>query len=188
MFGFIFHGYLGLEAATISIFSAALLLLTSRSNAETAFKKVEWLTIFFFIGLFMIVGGLVESGVINWASQQMLHLTQNNAKNATQIILVFSGVMSAIIDNIPYTATMIPLIKQMGNEGMNIVPLWWALSLGACLGGNGTLIGASANVIVANLSKRSGYKLTFREFLPYGLLVMVISLIISFIYLMIKYF
>ncbi len=188
IFGFIFHGMLGLEAATISIFSAALLLLLSKSNAEIAFKKVEWLTIFFFIGLFMIVGGLVETGVINWASQKMVVFTKGDTKIASQVILLFSGVMSALIDNIPYTATMIPLIKEMGAQGMTIQPLWWALSLGACLGGNGTLIGASANVVVAHMSKKSGYPLTFLTFLPYGLLVLAISLLTSYVYILVRYF
>ncbi len=188
MFGFIFHGMLGLEAATISIFSAAILLLMSKSNAEAAFKKVEWLTIFFFIGLFMIVGGLVETGVINWASLKMIAFTNNDTETAAKVILVFSGIMSAIIDNIPYTATMIPLIKQMGEHGMNIQPLWWALSLGACLGGNGTLIGASANVVVGHMSKKTGHPLTFMMFLPYGLLVLCISLITAYGYIMIRYF
>ena len=132
-----------------------LLLLTGESFLDKAFHKVEWTTIFFFIGLFVLVSGLIETGVISLLANYSMDFTGGDLTSTSILILWVSAIASAFIDNIPFVATMIPMIKEMGAMGINnLDPLWWSLSLGACLGGNGTLIGASANVIVAGLAAK----------------------------------
>jgi len=188
--GFMIHGFVDLEAATIALTGSVILILITKIDIEESFKDVEWLTIFFFIGLFIMVGALVETGIISIMSKKMLAITQGNIKLTSQIVLWFAGIGSGIIDNIPFVATMIPLIQTMGNHVGHdtIMPVWWALSLGSCLGGNGTLIGASANVIVADFARKSGYKIGFLGFLKYSIPVTLLSLIISYFYLLIRYF
>ncbi len=188
--GFAIHGFVDLEAAIIAIMGSMVLLLITDIKTETAFKNVEWSTIFFFIGLFMMVGALVETGAIKLLSTEMMAYTKGDVKLTSQIMLWFSGIFSGVIDNIPLTATVIPMVKDMGTQlgSEAIKPLWWALSLGACLGGNGTLIGASANVIVADLANKSGFKITFFSFLKYSIPVTLLSLLISYFYLMVRYF
>lgn len=183
--GFIFHGSLGFEASTISLAGASFLLIFSHS--KKIYEQVEWSTIFFFTGLFIVVGGVVKVGVIEFLGKQALIATSGDPQLTTILILWISGFLSAFIDNIPYTATMIPLISELGTH-MNIEPLWWALALGACLGGNGTLIGASANVIISDISSDEGFPITFLSYLKYGMLIMIISLLISTVYLMVLYF
>lgn len=150
--GFMLHGMLHLESATIALTGAFLLLLiTGEHYLEEAISKVEWTTIFFFVGLFVLVSGLVETGVIAKLAAEAINLTGGDAMKTSFLILWLSAIASAFVDNIPFVATMIPMIKEMGALGItNLEPLWWSLALGACLGGNGTLIGASANVIVVN--------------------------------------
>ncbi|MCD6373566.1 MAG: ArsB/NhaD family transporter [Thermococcus sp.] len=168
--GFFFHDILGIKPAVIALTGASVLLLWSGASPEYALEKVEWATLFFFGGLFIIVGALVETGFIDQVARWMT----GHIHSETQAILViswFSAVASAIIDNIPFTATMIPLIKAMGGT-LDTYPLWWALSLGACLGGNGTAIGASANVVVIGIAYREGIRITFTEFLKIGAVIM----------------
>lgn len=193
---FLFHHMLGLEAATIALLGAAVLLAISGEDVEVVFKHVEWVTIFFFVGLFIIVEGLVKIGFIEMIADKVLHLTEGDMTVTTMSLLWFSGIFSAIIDNIPYTATVIPMVKQMGTTmaaHMHVPPesvmrpLWWALALGACLGGNGTSIGASANVLVVGLAKKSGYPISFGKFLKYGMLFFFESLVISSLYLYVRY-
>jgi len=188
--GFAIHGFVDLEAAIIAIMGSMILLLIADIKPEDAFKSVEWPTIFFFIGLFMMVGALVESGAIKLISKEMMTLTHGDVKLTSQIMLWFSGLFSGVIDNIPLTATVIPMIHDLGSQigPEHIKPLWWALSLGACLGGNGTLIGASANVIVADLANKSGYKITFFSFLKYSIPITLLSLLMSYFYIMVRYF
>lgn len=188
--GFIIHGFVDLEAAVIAIAGSMILILITNVKIEEAFKDVEWTTIFFFIGLFIMVGALVETGIIGVLSQKLIEVTNGNVKLTSQLMLWFSGIFSAIIDNIPFVATVIPLIENVGQHvgTTAVIPLWWSLSLGACLGGNGTLIGASANVVVAGLAKQSGYKITFLSFLKYSIPITLLSLLISYTYLMIRYF
>ncbi|HPN29862.1 MAG TPA: sodium:proton antiporter, partial [bacterium] len=145
---------------------------------------------FFFIGLFVIIDGLVRLGIINKLSQLLLSATKGDVKMTTYIILWGSGILSALVDNIPYVATMIPLIETFKNSlgAAEISAMWWALSLGACLGGNGTLIGASANVVSAGISEKSGYKISFLTFTKYGVIITFVSLIISNIYIFVRYF
>ena len=185
--GFIFHGALGLEAATIAIFGAALLLLLENKNLEKALNGVEWTTIFFFVGLFILVGGLANTGVLSWLATKILEITQGNLAVTSTVILWGSAFFSAFVDNIPFVATMIPLVKDMGTTFTDLNPLWWSLALGACLGGNGALVGASANLVVAGMSEKAGYKITFLEFMKTGIVIMIITVALSNIYLWLRY-
>ncbi|TFG82707.1 MAG: hypothetical protein E4H20_07100 [Spirochaetales bacterium] len=187
---FLLHGALGLEPATVALSGAALLLIISGyKEVETIFAEIEWTTVLFFLGLFMIVGALVDIGVMGLLSKSLLSATSGHLRVTTFAILWGSGILSAFVDNIPFVATMIPLIKDMSQSlGASAVePLWWALSLGACLGGNGTLIGASANVISAGISAKNGHPISFMQFFKYGSIFMIISLIISSVYLLIRW-
>lgn len=189
---FCFAHELQLETGTIALAGATVLLASSFGRAESQlehiFHKVEWLTIFFFVGLFMLVGALVETGVIAIAAQKMVSFTTGNATATALLILWLSAIASAFIDNIPFVATMIPLIRQMGDLGVtNLEPLWWSLSLGACLGGNGTLVGASANLVVAGLAAQAGYPISFRQYFKIGFPLMILSMVMSTVYIYWRY-
>lgn len=185
--GFFFHGALGMEGATVAIFGAGLLLLLDNKNPEKVLHEVEWTTIFFFVGLFTLVGGLEHVGVISWAAEKIIGLTGGSLPVTAMIVLWGGAFFSAFIDNIPFVATMIPLVHDMGSAFSNLNPIWWSLALGACLGGNGTLVGASANLVVAGLAEKSGYRIKFSEFMKTGMLVMVFSLVISTVYVWLRY-
>ncbi|MDF2557942.1 MAG: hypothetical protein K0R71_1770 [Bacillales bacterium] len=187
--GFFLHQIFHLESATVALTGAfILLLLTGEHVMEEAFKAVEWSTIFFFIGLFILVAGLVETGVIKKLAEGAISITNGNVSTTTVLILWLSAVASAFLDNIPFTATMIPLIKEMGQMGVsNLEPLWWSLALGACLGGNGALIGASANLIAVGMSKKEGYPIRFLDFLKYGFPLMLLTVVIANIYIYLRY-
>jgi len=197
--GFTCARSLHLEPATIALFGAALLLLLESwehdlHGKDKAFEaimtEVEWTTIFFFVGLFIIVTGVEHVGVIAWMAKKTLALTGGNFNATVGAILWISAIASAVVDNIPFVATMIPLIQNMaptfGGDQM-IVPLWWALALGACLGGNGSLIGASANLIVAGFAQRAGHRIGFIQFTKHAFILMLISIIIAHIYLYVRY-
>ncbi|MBP1966658.1 SLC13 family permease [Paenibacillus aceris] len=188
--GFFLHQMLHLESATVALAGAFLLLLLTGEHAmENAFTKVEWTTIFFFVGLFVLVSGLVETGVISRLAAQAIALTGGNPIATSMLILWLSAIASAFLDNIPFVATMIPMIQEMGNMGVeNLEPLWWSLALGACLGGNGTLIGASANLIVAGMSAKEGHPIKFVTFMKYGFPLMLISVVLANIYIYVRYF
>lgn len=185
--GFVMHDVTHIETCVTAMLGASFLLLFEKP--KNILCEVEWNTIFFFIGLFIIIGGLEASGGIALMAQWILKVTQGSQEATTMIILWASGFISGIIDNIPYTATMTPMIleiqKTMGVD--YAYPLWWSLSLGACLGGNMTIIGAAANVIVSETSAHKGYPIPFMRFLKYGLLTMIISLVISSIYINLKF-
>ena len=187
--GFFLHQFIHIETATISLFGAFLLLLmTGDKYLDRTLEKVEWTILFFFIGLFVIVGGLVETGLIAMVAKKAMALTGGEIKMTTLLILWMSAIVSAFVDNIPFVATMIPMIKEMGSIGItNLEPLWWSLSLGACLGGNGTLIGASANLVVAGLAAKQGHHISFMKYLIVGFPVMIISIILSTIYIYVRY-
>lgn len=188
--GFFLHQALHLESATVALAGAFLLLLLTGGEhmLEKAFHSVEWITIFFFIGLFVLVSGLVETGVIADLAAKAIDLTGGDVLMSSMMILWVSAIASAFLDNIPFVATMIPLIQEMGQMGItNLEPLWWSLALGACLGGNGTLIGASANLIVAGLAGKEGYPITFMKYLKVGFPLMLLSIVISSIYLYLRY-
>lgn len=188
LIGFSIHHVLGIESATVAIFGASLLLLISGCDPEEILVDIEWTTIFFFMGLFILVGALDEVGVIEILAKKMINLTHGDLVFTAIGILWLSAIASAFLDNIPFVATMIPLIKSVGAlVTFNIVPLWWALALGACLGGNGSLVGASANVIVGGMAENKGYKLDFKTFIKVGFPIMLISIILSTIYLFLFY-
>ena len=185
--GFAIHQSFGLESATIALLGAGILLLISKVDVEEILTEVEWPTIFFFMGLFIMVGALEEIGVIEVVANQLISLTHGNVFVTTMLILWVAAIASAFLDNIPFVATMIPLIHSIGATGMDTTSLWWALALGACLGGNGSVVGATANVIVSGMLHKKGYKLTFGDFLKIGFPLMLISVFISMIYLIIFY-
>ncbi|KIL37584.1 membrane protein [Cohnella kolymensis] len=187
--GFFLHQVLHVESSVVALTGAFLLLLLSGEHTmEEALTRVEWTTIFFFIGLFTLVGALVDTGIIRDLAVQAIDLTGGNLVATSMLILWMSAIASAFMDNIPFVATMIPLIQEMGNMGVsNLEPLWWSLALGACLGGNGTLIGASANLVTAGLSAKEGYPITFVKFLKYGFPLMLISIVLSSIYIYLRY-
>ncbi len=192
IFLFTTHQFFHLESATVALFGASILLLLaarqSEHGLEHIFHKVEWVALFFFVGLFVLVGGLVDTGVIKWLAQEAIKLTAGNVTATSLLILWLSAIASAFVDNIPFVATMIPLIKDMGTMGVaNLEPLWWSLALGACLGGNGTIIGASANIIVAGLAAQEGYNISFRAFFKIAFPIMLLTVVISTVYVYLRY-
>jgi len=201
LLGFIFHGLFHYEPATVALFGAGLLLIIAGiHDPHHLFVEIEWGTIFFFIGLFIIIGGVVKVGLIKLMSVKMLELTSGNLFATSMLLLWFSAFASAFIDNIPYVATMNPLILDMAaqlwpnEKGVallhhhELLPLWWSLALGACLGGNGTMIGASANVIVVGIANKAGEKITFRRFLKYGMPTMILTVFVSSLYVYLRYY
>ena len=189
--GFFGHQLLHLESATVALIGAFLLLLISAKgdhDLEKVFNKIEWTTIFFFVGLFVLVGSLVETGVISLLAKSAIAWTGGDVTTTAMLILWMSAIASAFVDNIPFVATMIPLIQDMGQMGVaNLEPLWWSLALGACLGGNGTLIGASANLVVAGLAAQQGYPIRFMDYLKIGFPLMILSIMISTVYIYLRY-
>jgi Na+/H+ antiporter NhaD/arsenite permease-like protein len=189
IFGFFIHQIVHLESATVALTGAFLLLLwTGEHTMEKALHKVEWTTIFFFVGLFVLVSGLVETGVIAKLAKYAMEVTGGDLVATSSLILWLSAIASAFLDNIPFVATMIPMIQEMGVMGItDLEPLWWSLALGACLGGNGTLIGASANLIVAGLSGREGHPITFMAYLKVAFPLMILSIVIAHAYVYLRY-
>jgi len=197
---FVFAGPLHLEPATIALTGAAVLMLLDNwkhrgakqaDNVHSTFADVEWTTIFFFIGLFVVVHAVEASGLLALAAGKLVTLTGGNLAMAGAIILWVSAVLSALLDNIPFVATMIPLIKGMApayGGPSAIAPLWWCLSLGACLGGNGTLTGASANLAVAGIAERNGIRFGFIQYLAYGVPMAFASIAICQVYVWLRYF
>lgn len=188
--GFLLQHRLNLEAATIAIFGAAILLLITGDELHSTLEKIEWTTIFFFAGLFIVVKGLDETGVIKILAKRLLELTSGDSFMTSLAILWVSAIASAFIDNMPFVAAMIPLIKEVGIQlGGNdaVTPLWWSLSLGACLGGNGTIIGASANVVVAGIAAKAGHHFKFMEFMKLAFPMMLLSIVLCTIYLYLIY-
>lgn len=185
--GFMLHDVTHIETCVVAMLGASILLIFEKPNE--ILQDVEWNTIFFFIGLFIIIGGLEASGGIKLMAEWILKVTQGSQAATSMIILWASGVISGIIDNIPYTATMAPMLveieKTMG--ATYAYPLWWALSLGACLGGNMTIIGAAANVIVSENAAKSGHPISFMRFLKYGVGVVAITLTISTVYIYFRF-
>jgi Na+/H+ antiporter NhaD/arsenite permease-like protein len=194
MVGFVLHGPLGLEPATIALSGAALLLILYGKSPAKVLEEVEWPTIFFFMGLFIMVSGLVKVGVVRMLAGEALNLTGGNTSTMTVLVLWLSAVASGIIDNIPFVATMNSLVIDIAHSVTNetgqaalhhasILPVWWALSLGACLGGNMTLVGASANVVVAGIAGSAGHPISFVRFMKYGVPVTLLTVVISMGYL-----
>jgi Na+/H+ antiporter NhaD/arsenite permease-like protein len=184
--GFALHGFLGYEAATVALTGAVALMLVAREDPREVLREVEWPTLFFFIGLFMLIAGVIELGVIRAIADALVAVTGGALAPTSMLILWASAALSGVVDNIPYTATMIPVVQQIAH-GPESNPLWWALAIGADLGGNATIIGASANVILASLADREGYSITFGRFLRYGLPVTLGSIAVSAVYLWVRY-
>ena len=197
--GFLFAHPLRLEPATISMIGAALLLLLTSINTAAeeqsehvhkSFAEVEWVTIFFFVGLFIIVNGIEHAGLLEILANQVLSITGGDFALTAIAIIWVSAIFSAIVDNIPFVATMIPIIKSMAptfGGADQLMPLWWSLALGACLGGNGSLVGASANLIVAGFAERAGYRIHFLKFMLIAFPLMLVSIVIASIYVYFRY-
>jgi Na+/H+ antiporter NhaD/arsenite permease-like protein len=187
LIAFLFHSALGLEAATIALLGATVLMLVGPFDPHDALRDIEWNTLFFFVGLFMLIEAVVHVGIVGGVADALADAAGGNLTIATMGILWFSALASAIVDNIPYTATAIPIVQRLIEGGLDGAVLWWALALGACLGGNLTIVGASANIVVANLAARDGHPITFLQFFRYGFGVVVVSLVISTAYLWLRY-
>ncbi|MGL4798573.1 MAG: ArsB/NhaD family transporter [Cellulosilyticaceae bacterium] len=185
--GFILHDHLGISSGVVALSAATLMLLIGKQDVEEVMAHIEWTTIFFFIGLFILVGGLEEVGLIHALAESLIELTAGRPVMMMILLLWLSAIVSSFLDNIPFVATLIPLILTMGAQGVDIQPLWWAVSLGACFGGNGTLIGASANVVLANIGKKNGHPISFGGYMKVGFPLMLVSIVISTIYLLVRF-
>lgn len=197
--GFIFAHPLHLEPATIAMFGAGLLLLITNLGRDAeeqtedvhgSFGEVEWVTIFFFVGLFIVVAGIEHAGLLNMLADWVVDFTGGDMTITALMILWVSAVASAVVDNIPFVATMIPVIESMAptfGGGDNLDPLWWSLALGACLGGNGSLVGASANLIVAGFAERAGHRIKFLPFMLMAFPLMLMSIVIATFYIYFRY-
>ncbi len=185
--GFMTHGQLGLESSVIALTAAGVIMLVSGESIEEALHGVEWTTLCFFAGLFIIVGAMSETGVIAMLAQGLIDVTGGNLFVTMLAVLIGSAVISSFLDNIPFVATMIPIILALEADGIDGTALWWALSLGACLGGNGTLIGASANVVLSDISKKFGHEITFMGFLKHGFPIMMLTVAIAAVYMIIRF-
>ena len=182
-----------IETATIAMTAGLFLLVISdRKRVEHILSNdIDWVTIFFFMGLFMIVESLVETGFISMIATGIMDVTHGEPKSTSMVILWVSGVFSAFIDNVPFVAAMIPVIKQLGtmiNNPEAMHPVWWALALGTCLGGNGTLIGASANIVAIGIANRNGYHISFKEYTKIGSIFALLAILVSTAYILLRYF
>ena len=185
--GFIFHDQIGMGTSVIALTAAAVMLIIGGVNVDNAIQDVEWTTIAFFMALFVVVGGLTETGVIKQVAAVIIERTAGHPVMMMLILLWASALLSSFLNNIPFIATLIPLVLALKADGMDAEPLWWAISLGACLGGNGTMIGASANVVLSDISTKHGYPITFKSYLRVGMPFMLGSVFISMVFLLVKY-
>ena len=187
--GFLTHELLHVGPAYIALTAAAVLTLVARLDPQDVLDQVEWTTLAFFIGLFMLVGGLEETGWTVEIREWLVDLSGGNERNLAFLLVWFGGMTSAIVDNIPFTATMVEVVGGFSDDGSEgISPLWWALAMGADLGGNATIVGASANVIVVNLARAAGLPISFMQFLRYGAVISVLTLMVSTAYLWLRYY
>lgn len=185
--GFMFHDKLGIESSVIALTAAAVMLIIGREDVNEAIQDVEWTTILFFMSLFVVVGGLTETGIIKELASKIIDATNGHPMVTMLVLLWASALLSSILDNIPFVATLIPLILAMQADGIDVTSFWWAISLGACLGGNGTMIGASANVVLSDISTKHGYPITFKSYLKVGMPFMLLSIVISTVFLVVKF-
>ena len=196
--GFVLAHSIGQEPGTIAMFGAALLLLLRVYDLQAedqsqlihrTFGEVEWVTIFFFVGLFVVVAGIEKAGALEFLAHKIVDWTGGDFTITAIVILRVSAVVSSVVDNIPFVATMIPVIQSMGHTftPAQTETLWWSLSLGACLGGNGTLVGASANLVVAGLAERAGQPIRFLPFMLMAFPLMLASIAVSHVYLWLRY-
>lgn len=185
--GFMFHDKLGIESSVIALTAAAVMLIIGREDVNEAIQDVEWTTILFFMSLFVVVGGLTETGIIKELASKIIDATNGHPMVTMLVLLWASALLSSILDNIPFVATLIPLILAMQADGIDVTSFWWAISLGACLGGNGTMLGASANVVLSDISTKHGYPITFKSYLKVGMPFMLLSIVISTVFLVVKF-
>lgn len=188
--GFIFQPFLHVDLTSIALAGAILLMLLTHDEyrADDVLKQVEWTTLFFFIGLFLLIGGLEEVGILDELAMRLVLYTEGDLPKTSMLILWITGVLSGFVDNIPFVAAMIPVILELKEYGMtNLDPIWWSLALGACLGGNGTLLGSSSNLVVAGLAIKEKENISFLEFLKVGFPIVLVSLLISSIYIYFRY-
>ena len=187
--GFVLHQFVHLESAVIALSGASLLLLLTGEDPEYTLQVVEWPVIFFFIGLFVVVGALEEVGIIQAMAKWALNITGGSLLPTGILVLWLSAIASSFVDNIPFVATMIPLLQEMSRLGgiTDSNFLWWSLALGACLGGNGTIVGASANLIVVGIAESKGHHISFLGFMKMAFPLMLMSIVISTGYLLIWY-
>ncbi len=190
--GYVLQGVLGLEASTIAMSTAlVLLIINDKKKVEhTLMHGVDWETLLFFIGLFMLVGGLHKSGFLELVAHKIVILGNNNPRNISLILLWFSGITSAILGSVPMVATLIPTVKEIYQVigAANGNALWWSLALGACLGGMGTPLGLTSNIVTIGIAKRNGIHISFLQFLKYGLIYMSFSFVIATVYVLVRYF
>jgi Na+/H+ antiporter NhaD/arsenite permease-like protein len=187
---FILHGVFHMEVSVAALFGAAVIILLNRMNiVELLEKEIEWPSLVFFIMLFIVVGGAEQTGILQATADWILKVCQGNLTVAVLIILWVAGVASAIVDNIPFTATMLPITAFLGKTipGAETGVLWWALALGACFGGNGTIIGASANVVTTGIAERAGHKISFYHYLKEAAPITILSLILSSVFLLVRF-
>lgn len=198
--GFVLHGFLGLEAATIALGGAVLVMLVTWTSPHDVLHELEWTTIFFFMGLFVLVGGLEKVGVLDQMARGLLDITAGNEVALALGLLWLAAVISAVVDNIPAVTTMVPMVLAIARlqhpevSGIaelahqpDILPLWWAMALGACLGGNGTLVAASANVVAAGIAERRGHPISFKRYFRIGAPVTLLSLVVASGYIYLRY-
>lgn len=187
LLGFVLHNIINLESSIVALTGATIMMFIGKQDVDEILSSVEWSTIAFFGGLFVIVGGLVEVGIINCIAECLISATSGHLVLTMLVILWLSAIISSFLDNIPFVATLIPLILTMQGQGIDVTPIWWATSLGACLGGNGTLIGASANIVLSNVGQKNGYPISFKDYFKVGFPLMILSVIISTFYLLIRF-
>jgi len=190
---FTLQGILKIETATIAMSAGLLLLVLSDKNKveHILANDIDWVTIFFFMGLFMIVESLVETGFINVIAESVMRITKGEPRTTSMVILWVSGVFSAVIDNVPFVAAMIPVLERLGvmiNNPDTMHPLWWSLALGTCLGGNGTMIGASANIVAIGIANRNGFHISFKEYAKIGAVFTFVAILLSTGYILIRYY
>jgi len=183
---FFVHKGIGLEPATVALTGAAAMLLVTRQSVEKALEGIEWATLFFFLGLFVLVGGLEETGAIHEVAEGIASVTGGDRTAELLGIAWVSAIGSGIVDNIPFTATMIPVVEELkGASGDDAY--WWSLALGACFGGNATLIAAAANVAAAGMAQRAGQPIGFMQFLRVGVPATLLSMVIATLYILLRY-
>ncbi|MCI7686112.1 MAG: ArsB/NhaD family transporter [Baileyella intestinalis] len=185
--GFVIHDKLGFDSCMIALGAAAIMLIIGHQEVDQIISEVEWTTIVFFMSLFVVVGGLERTGVIHSISSWLISATEGHYILTMLVLLWASALLSSVLDNIPFVATLIPLVLTMQQQGMNVEAFWWAISLGACLGGNGTMIGASANVVLSDIANKHGYPITFKSYLRVGFPFMLMSVVIATVFLLVRY-
>ena len=184
---FVVHGALHIEPSVVALTAAAIMLLIGKSDVEHTLMDVEWATIGFFAGLFVVVGGLAETGVIEMMAYALIDITGGDMMITIIVLVWASAIISSFLDNIPMVATLIPILIAMESTGVDVMPYWWAISLGACIGGIGTLIGASANVVLSGMSGRYGYPISFMDYTKVGFPLMLVFTAISCAWLLIRF-